>query len=86
MLDVTAEDVLQGFITDDYEKQHLARIALVNVHCVGRIFFSVKTAGMKGMVSIFDDNKPRLEAGDITVPPRGENNDLGSLKLDFSAD
>ena len=53
---------------------------------IGRNFFSVKTAARKGIVSIFDVNKPRLEAGDITVPLRGEDDDIYSFKLDLSAD
>ena len=39
----------------------------------------------KGVVSIFDVNKPMLEAGDITVPLRGEDDNLYSLKLDLGA-
>ena len=45
---------------------------------IGRNLFSVKTAARKGNVSIIDFNKPRLEAGDITVPLRRENSDLNS--------
>ena len=53
---------------------------------IGRNIFSVKTAARKGIVFIFDVNKPRQEAGGITVPLRGENDDLYSSKLDLSAD
>ena len=86
MLDGTAEGVLQGLITDDCGEQHLARIAILMVPGIGRNLFPVKTAARKGIVSIFDVNKPRLEAGDITVPLRGENDELDSFKLDLSAD
>ena len=86
LLDDIAEGVLKGLITDDYGEQHLARIAILIVSGIGRNFFSVKTAAGKGIVSIFDVNKPRLEAGDITVPLRGEDDDIYSFKLDLSAD
>ena len=52
---------------------------------IGRSLFSVKTALRKSITSSFDVNKPWLEAGDITVPLRGENSDL-SFKLNLSAD
>ena len=39
----------------------------------------------RGIVSILDVNKPRLEAGDITGPLRGGNYDLYSFDLDHSA-
>ena len=84
LLDGAAEGVLQGLITDDFGEQHLARIAILIVPGIGRNLFSVKTAATKGIVSIFVANKPRLEAGDITVPLRGEKDDLYSFKLDFS--
>ena len=72
LLDGSAEGVLQGLIADDYREQHLARIAILIVSGIGRNLFLVKTAARKGVVSIFDANKPRLEASDITVPLRGE--------------
>ena len=62
------------------------RIAVLIVPGIGRNMFSVKTATRKGIVSIFDVNKPRLKAGDITVPLRGENDALYSFKLNLSAD
>ena len=67
LLDGKAEGVLQGLITNDYGEQHLAPIAILIVPGIGCNLFSVKTAARKGIVSIFDVNKPRLEAGDITV-------------------
>ena len=85
LLDDTAEGVLQGLITDDYGEQHLARIAIVTVPGNDRNLFSEKTAATKVIVSSFDANKLRLEAGEITVPLRGEKDDLYSFKLDFSA-
>ena len=71
--------------TNDYGEQHLAWIAILNVPGIGRNLFSVKTGARKGIVSI-DVNKPRLGAGNITVPLRGENDDLYSFKLDLSTD
>ena len=68
LLDGTAEGVLQVFITDDYGEWHLARMAILTVPGIGRNLFSQKTAARKGIVSIFDVNKPKMEAGDITVP------------------
>ena len=85
-LDGTAEGVLQGLITDEYGEQHLAWIAILIVPVIGCNIFSAKTSARKGNVSIFDVNKPRLEAGDITLPIHGENDDLYSFKLDLSAD
>ena len=78
LLEGTAEGVLQGLITNDYEEQQLARIAILIVPGIGRNLFSVKTAARKGNVSIIDVNKLTLEAGDITVPLRRENSDLNS--------
>ena len=49
---------------------------------IGRNIFSVKTSARKGIVSIFDFNKPRLEAGKITVPLLT----LYSFHLNLSAD
>ena len=86
LLDGTAKGALRGLITDDYGEQHLARIANLRVPGIGRNVFSLKTSATKGVVSIFDVNKPRLEAGDITVAFRGENDELYSLKLDLSVD
>ena len=86
LLEDTAEGVLQGLITDDYGEQHPAQIVILIAPGIGRNIFSVKTAERKGIVSIFDVNKSRLEAGDITMLLREENDDLYSFKLDLSAD
>ena len=43
-------------------------MAILTVPGIGRNLFSQKTAARKGIVSIFDVNKPKMEAGDITVP------------------
>ena len=86
LLNGTAEGVLQGLITDDYGEQHIARIEILIVFDTGHNPFLVKTAARKGIISIFDVNKLRLEAGDITVPLRGEDDDLYSFNLDLSAD
>ena len=76
LLDGTAAGVLQDLITYDYGEQHLARIAILIVPGIRRNNFSVKTAARKGIVSIFDSNKPSMEAGDNTVPRRGQDGDL----------
>ena len=86
MLDATVESVLQGLITGDCGEQHLARIAILIVPGISRNFFSVKTAAREGIISIFNVNKLRLEAGKITVPLREKNDELYSFKLDLSAD
>ena len=82
----TAEGVLQSYITDNCGEPHLVGIAIVIVPGIGRNLFSVKTAARTGIVSIFDVNNPRLEAAEITVPLRGEDNSLYSFKLDLSVD
>ena len=42
LLDGTAEGILQGLVTDSHGEQHLARISIIIVHCIGRKFLSVK--------------------------------------------
>ena len=79
LLDGTAEGILQGFVTDNHGEQDLARIAILIVPSIGHNLFSVKSATKKGVVSIFDFGKPRLELSDITVPLRAEDDDLYSL-------
>ena len=86
LLDSTAEGILQGLVTDNHGEQHLARIAILIVPGIGRNLFFVKSATKKGVVSIFDFDNPRLELSDITVPLRGEDDDLYSLVFDLSAD
>ena len=44
------------------------------------------TATWKGIVSIFARENPRLEAFGVTLPLRGEQDDLYSFVLDLSAD
>ena len=46
----------------------------------------MKTATRNGIVSIFDRENPRLEAYGVTLPLRGEQDDLYSSVLDLSAD
>ena len=46
----------------------------------------MKTAIRNGTVSIFDRKNPRLEAFGVTLPLRGEKDDLYSFALDLSAD
>lgn len=82
----TQRKVLQGLITDEYEEQHLAGIAILIVPGIGRNLFSVNTAARKGIVSIFNVNNPRLEATDIAVQLRREDDDLYSFKLDLNSD
>ena len=48
--------------------------------------FSVKTATRNDIVSIFDRENPRLEAFGVTLPLRGNQDDLYSSVLDLSAD
>ena len=46
----------------------------------------MKTTTRNGIVSTFDRENPRLEAFGVTLPPRGEQDDLYSFVLDLSAD
>ena len=61
------------------------RIAILIVPGIGRNLFSAKTAARKGIVRIFNANKLRLKAGDITVALGAENDELYFFKLDLSA-
>ena len=54
LLNGTAEDVLQGLVTDDNGNQIPVRIDIVVVPGIGRNLFSVITADKKGIVTIFD--------------------------------
>ena len=82
----TAEGILQGPVTDNHGEQHIARIAIFIVPCIGRYLFSVKSTTKKGVVSIFDFDNPRLELSGITVPLRAEDDDLYSFMFDSGAD
>ena len=86
LLGGTAEGILQDLVTDNHGEQHLARIDILIVFGIGHNLFSVKSVTKKGVVSIFDNNNPRLELSGITVPLRAENGDLYSLVFDLSAD
>ena len=86
LLDGTGEGILQGVITDNYGNGHLVRIQILVVPTIGRNLFSVKTATRNGIVSIFDRENSRLEAFGITLPLRGEQDELYSFVLDLSAD
>ena len=86
LLDGTGEGILQGVITDNYGNGHLVRIEILLVPTIGQNLFSVKTATRNGIVSIFDRGNPRLEAFGVTLPLRGEQDDLYSFVLDLSAD
>ena len=46
----------------------------------------MKTATRNGIVSIFDRENSRLEAFGVTLPLRGEQDDLYLFVLDLSAD
>ena len=78
LLDRTADGALQGFRTDNYGTQSPIADHNPNFAVVGGNIISVKGPVRKRIVSIFDVNKPRVEAGEISVPLRGENNDLYS--------
>ena len=86
LLDGTAEGIFQGLVTDNHGEQHFARIAILIVPDIGCNLFSVKSATKKGVVSIFGFDNPGLELSSITVPFRGEDDDLYSLVFDLSAD
>ena len=82
----TGEGILQGIITDNYGNGHLLPIQILVVPTIGRHLFSVKTATRNGIVSIFDRENLRLEAFGVTLPLRGEQDDLYLFVLDLSAD
>ena len=86
LLDGTGEGILQGIITDHYGNGHLVRIHILVVPMIGHNLYWVKTATRNGIVSIFDRENPRLEAFGVTLPLRGEQDDLYSFVLDLSAD
>ena len=50
LLDGTAKGILQGLVTDNHGKQHLARIDTLIVPGIGRNLFSVKSTTKKGVV------------------------------------
>ena len=86
LLDGTAEGILQGLVTDIHGEQHLARIAILIMPGIGCNLLSVKSATMKGAVSIFYFDNPRLELSGITIPLRAEDDDLYCLVFDLSSD
>ena len=86
LLDGTGEGILQGVITDNYDNGHIVRTQILVVPTIGRNLFSVKTATRNGIVSIFDRENPRLETFGVTLPLRGEKDNLYSFVLDLSAD
>ena len=53
---------------------------------IGRSLFSVKTATWNGIASIFVLENPRLKAFGVTLPLRGEQDDLYLFVRDLSAD
>ena len=53
---------------------------------IRRNLLSVKTATRNGIVSLFGSDNPWLEAFGVTLPLRGEQDDLYSFVLDLSAD
>ena len=86
LLDGTAEGILQGLVTDIHGEQHLARIAILIVPGIGYSLLFVKSATMKGVVSIFYFDNPRLELSGITIPLCVEDDGLYSLVFDLSSD
>ena len=64
----------------------LVRIQILGVPTIGRNLFSVKTATRNGIISMFASENPRLEAFGVTLPLRGEQDDLYLFVLDLSAD
>ena len=86
LLDGTGEGNLQRVIIENYGNGHFVRIQILVVPTIVHNLFSVKTATRNGIVSIFDRENPRLEAFAITLPLRGEQDDLYSFVLDLSAD
>ena len=68
LLDGTAEDVLQGLITDDYGNQIHLQVDIVVVPGIGCKLSSVMTAAKKSVVAIFANENPRLDGINVTVP------------------
>ena len=86
LLNGTAEEILEGLVTDNHGQQHLARIAILIVPGIGCNLFSVESATKKGVVSIFDFDDPRLELSGITVLLRAEGDSLYSLVFDLNTE
>ena len=86
LLDGTAKGVLQGLVTDNYSNKTLDRVDIVLVSRIERNLSSATAAVQKGLVTIFDYEKPRLEGFNVTVPLRSESGNLDSFVLDLSAD
>ena len=84
MLDVTAEGMPQGLVTDDNGNQILVRVHIVVVPGIGRNLFSVMTAAKKGIATIFDNENPRLEGFNVTERLRSESDELYLFVLDLS--
>ena len=82
----TREGILQGIIPDHYGNGHLVQTQILVVPTIGHNLFSVKRATRNGIVFICDPENPRLEAFDITLPPREEQNDSYFFVLHLSAD
>ena len=69
-----AEGILQGLVTDNHGEYSSLR-GLLSSLCN---LFSGKSTTKKGVVSIFDFDKPRLELSDITALLRAEDDQLYS--------
>lgn len=76
----------RGLITDDNGDKHLARITILIVLGSRRNVLSATLVVRKRIVSIFNFNNLRLEAADIAVPLRGEDDGLQPFKLGLSSD
>ena len=86
LFDGTGEGIPHGAIADNNGNGHLVRIQILGVPTIGRNLFSVKTATRNGIISMFASEYPRLGAFGVTLPLRGEQDDLYSFVLDLSAD
>ena len=86
LVNVTAEGVLQGLVTNDNGNQILVRVDIVVVPRNGRNLFLVMTAAKMGIATILDYENPMSEGFSVTIPLRSESDDLDAFVLDLNAD
>ena len=67
-LEGSCQGPLRGHIIDTQGVQCLIQVSVLVVPGLGRNLFSVKQPSRNGVVSIFDEHNPRLEASKFTLP------------------
>ena len=77
------QGLLRGHIIDAEGVQRLIQISVLIVPGLGRNLLSVKEAPRNGVVPIYDQHNPRLEANNFTLPLQELENDLYFFSLDL---